>query len=147
MKSFHHYHWGYRLCRCKPHVLRPRKQWIASPPHHRSPDFNMLSGKKCSLHSVGWGGNYLYHVVFLLEGYRFSHARSFENCPQSIWWTSVYTSWNSRRISCRARGKIVTVEVEVLNAPLDYILLVVWSWFYPMRVIASTIYRLVRFPH
>jgi hypothetical protein len=44
-------------------------------------------------------------------------------------------------------GKTVTVEVEVVNAPLDYNLLLGRSWFYPMRVAASTFYRLVRFPH
>ena len=37
-------------------------------------------------------------------------------------------------------GKTVTVEVEVVNAPLDYNLLLGRSWFYPMRVVASTIY-------
>ena len=44
-------------------------------------------------------------------------------------------------------GKIVTIEVEVVNAPLDYNLLLGLSWFYPMRAVASTMYRLVRFPH
>ena len=44
-------------------------------------------------------------------------------------------------------GEIVTVEVEMVNAPLDYNLLIGRSWFYPMKVIASTIYRLVYFPH
>lgn len=44
-------------------------------------------------------------------------------------------------------GKIVTVEVEVVNAPLDYNLLLGRSWFYPMRVVTSTVYRLVHFPH
>ena len=44
-------------------------------------------------------------------------------------------------------GKTVIVEVEVVNAPLNYNLLLRCSWFYPMRVVASTVYRLVRFPH
>ena len=44
-------------------------------------------------------------------------------------------------------GKTVTVEVEVVNAPLDYNLLLGCSWFYPMRAVTSTIYRIVRFPH
>ena len=104
-KIFTHFHWGHRLCRCKSLVLRPRKLWIASPPHHRFPDFGMLSGKQCTLHGVGWGGRYLYHVIFLLAGSSFSHARSFENYPQNIWWTSIHTSWNSCHISYRPRGK------------------------------------------
>ena len=44
-------------------------------------------------------------------------------------------------------GKTVTLEVEVVNAPLDYNLLLGRLWFYPMRAIASIVYRLVHFPH
>ena len=44
-------------------------------------------------------------------------------------------------------GKIVIVEVEVVNVPLDYNLLLRCSWFYPMRAVTSTVYRLVHFPH
>ena len=44
-------------------------------------------------------------------------------------------------------GKIVIVDIEVVNAPLDYNLLLGLSWFYPMRVVTSTFYRLVYFPH
>ena len=44
-------------------------------------------------------------------------------------------------------GKIVTVEVELVNAPLYYNLLLGRSWFYPMRAVTSTVYRLVCFPH
>ena len=35
-------------------------------------------------------------------------------------------------------GKTVTIEVEVVNAPLDYNLLLGRSWFYPIRAVAST---------
>ena len=35
----------------------------------------------------------------------------------------------------------------MVNAPLDYNLLLGRSWFYPMRVVASTVYWLVHFPH
>lgn len=37
-------------------------------------------------------------------------------------------------------GKTITVEVEVVNAPLDYNLLLRHSWFYPMKAVASTVY-------
>ena len=37
-------------------------------------------------------------------------------------------------------GKMVMVEVEMVNAPLNYNLILGRSWFYPMRVVASTIY-------
>jgi hypothetical protein len=44
-------------------------------------------------------------------------------------------------------GKTVTIEAEVVNAPLNYNLLLGHSWFYPMRAVASTLYRLVHFAH
>ena len=37
-------------------------------------------------------------------------------------------------------GKTVMVEVEVVNAPFDYNLLLGRSWFYPVKDVASTIY-------
>jgi hypothetical protein len=44
-------------------------------------------------------------------------------------------------------GKTVIVDVEVVNAPLDYNLLLGRSWFYAMTVIASLVFRCVQFPH
>jgi hypothetical protein len=44
-------------------------------------------------------------------------------------------------------GKTVTVDVEVVDAPLDYNLLLGRSWFYAMTVIASLVFRCVQFPH
>jgi hypothetical protein len=44
-------------------------------------------------------------------------------------------------------GKTVTVDVEVVDAPLDYNLLLGRSWFYAMTVVASSMFRCVQFPH
>jgi hypothetical protein len=44
-------------------------------------------------------------------------------------------------------GKTVQVEVEVFYAPLDYNLLLGHSWIDSMRVVVSTLFRVVRFPH
>jgi hypothetical protein len=44
-------------------------------------------------------------------------------------------------------GKTVTVDVEVVNAPLYYNLLLGRSWFYAMTVIASSVFQCVQFPH
>jgi hypothetical protein len=44
-------------------------------------------------------------------------------------------------------GKIVTVDVKVVDAPLDYNLLLGRTWFYAMTVIASLVFRCVQFPH
>jgi hypothetical protein len=44
-------------------------------------------------------------------------------------------------------GKTVTVDVEVVDAPLDYNLLLRRSWFYAMTIIASLVFRCVQCPH
>ena len=44
-------------------------------------------------------------------------------------------------------GKAVFVEVEVIDAPLDYKLLLGRSWNYAMSAIASAVLRVVVFPH
>jgi hypothetical protein len=44
-------------------------------------------------------------------------------------------------------GKTVIVDVEVVDTPLDYNLLLGRSWFYSMNVIASSVFRCVQFPH
>lgn len=44
-------------------------------------------------------------------------------------------------------GKIVLVEVEVVDAPIDYNLLLGWSWTHAMTAIVSTMFRVIFFPH
>jgi hypothetical protein len=44
-------------------------------------------------------------------------------------------------------SKTVTVDVKVVDAPLDYNLLLGRSWFYAMTVVASSVFRCVQFPH
>jgi hypothetical protein len=44
-------------------------------------------------------------------------------------------------------GKTVTVDVEVVDAPLNYNLLLGRSWFYAMTIVASSVFRCVQFPH
>ena len=44
-------------------------------------------------------------------------------------------------------GKAVSVEVEVIDATLDYNLLLGRSWTYAMSAIALAIFRVVVFPH
>jgi hypothetical protein len=44
-------------------------------------------------------------------------------------------------------GKIVQVEVEFFDAPLDYNLLLGRSWIDSMHAVVSTLFRVVRFPH
>ena len=44
-------------------------------------------------------------------------------------------------------GKAVSVEVEVIDAPLDYNLVLGRSWTYSMFAIASVVFQVVVFPH
>jgi hypothetical protein len=44
-------------------------------------------------------------------------------------------------------GKTVCVEVEVVDAPLDYNLFLGWSWTYAMKAVVATVFRVLLFPH
>jgi hypothetical protein len=44
-------------------------------------------------------------------------------------------------------GKMVNVEVQVFNAPLDYNLLLGRSWIDSMHAVVSTLFCVMRFPH
>ena len=43
-------------------------------------------------------------------------------------------------------GKIVAIEVKVVDAPLDYNLLLGRNWIYSMQAVASSLFRVVCFP-
>ena len=44
-------------------------------------------------------------------------------------------------------GKTIAIEVEVVDAPLDYNLLLGQNWMYSMQAIASSLFRVACFPH
>ena len=44
-------------------------------------------------------------------------------------------------------GKTISIDVEVIDTPLDYNLLLGRTWFYAMKAVASTIFWLLSFPH
>ena len=44
-------------------------------------------------------------------------------------------------------GKIVNLDVEVVDAPLDYNLLLGRSWSYAMTAVVSSVFRLIKFPY
>lgn len=44
-------------------------------------------------------------------------------------------------------GKTVSIEVEVVDAPLDYNLLLGRSWFYAMMAVVSSVFGVLCFPH
>jgi hypothetical protein len=50
-------------------------------------------------------------------------------------------------LSIMLEGKVVNVEVEVFDAPLDYNLLLGRSWIDSMCAVVYTLFRVLRFPH
>ena len=44
-------------------------------------------------------------------------------------------------------GKTVNLDVEVVDAPLDYNLLSGHSWSYAITTVVSSVFRLIKFPH
>jgi hypothetical protein len=45
------------------------------------------------------------------------------------------------------KGKTVSVNIKVVDVPLDYNLLLGHSWLYDMYFIASSMFRILQFPH
>ena len=50
-------------------------------------------------------------------------------------------------LSIEIEGKTVNLDVEVVDAPLDYNLLLGRSWSYAMNAVVSSVFRLIKFPH
>ena len=43
-------------------------------------------------------------------------------------------------------GKTIAIEVEVVDAPLDYNLLLGQNWMYSMKAVASYLFQVICFP-
>ena len=52
-----------------------------------------------------------------------------------------------QRLPISLEGKTVELEVEVVDANLTYNLLLGRSWTYAMQAVASSLFRVIRFPH
>ena len=50
-------------------------------------------------------------------------------------------------ISIEMGGKTISIQVEVIDAPLDYNLLLGRNWFYAMMFIALSVFCTLRFPY
>ena len=50
-------------------------------------------------------------------------------------------------IAVELGGKTISIQVEVVDSPLDYNLLLGINWFYAMTVVASIVFQIVQFPH
>jgi hypothetical protein len=47
----------------------------------------------------------------------------------------------------KLRGKIILIDIEVIDAPLDYNIMFSRSYMYAMKVVASSVFRTMMFPH
>ena len=52
-----------------------------------------------------------------------------------------------QELPIEVEGKTVNLDVEVVDAPLDYNLILGRSWSYAMNVVVSSVFRLITFPH
>ena len=61
---------------------------------------------------------------------------------------TMLTSFDGRLSSLKVclGGKTVAIEVEVVDVPPDYNLLLGRNWMYSMQVVASSLFRVVWFP-
>ena len=50
-------------------------------------------------------------------------------------------------LKVRLGGKTVAIEVEVVDVPLDYNLLLGRNWMYNMQAVASSLFHIVCFSH
>ena len=50
-------------------------------------------------------------------------------------------------LAVKIGGKTISIQVEVVDAPLDYNLLIGRNWFYAMNAVASTVFRMVQLLH
>jgi hypothetical protein len=44
-------------------------------------------------------------------------------------------------------GKTILIDIEVINAPLNYNILFVHSYMYAMKAVASSVFQMMMFPH
>jgi hypothetical protein len=45
------------------------------------------------------------------------------------------------------KGKIISIDIEVVNTPLDYNLLLGRSWFYAITDVTSSLFHILQFSH
>ena len=50
-------------------------------------------------------------------------------------------------LSIEMGGNISSIQVEVVDAPIDYNLLLGRNWFYAMTTVASSVFCTLQFPH
>jgi hypothetical protein len=52
-----------------------------------------------------------------------------------------------QNVPVELRGKTILIDIEVIDAPLDYNILFGCSYMYAMKDVASSVFRMMMFPH
>jgi hypothetical protein len=52
-----------------------------------------------------------------------------------------------QNVPIELRGKTILIDIEVIDAPLDYNILFVHSFMYAMKAVASSVFQTIMFPH
>jgi len=50
-------------------------------------------------------------------------------------------------LAVELRDKTVSIHVEIVDATLDFNILLGQNWFYAMTAVASSVFRMIQFPH
>jgi hypothetical protein len=121
--------------------------------------FNLDYFKKRLSHHLAFqiqvlvGGNNIHHM-FLDEEY--STCVMYFPCWRALGSPTTLKSFDGRGFQPHGllqsyivtlNGKTVSVDIKVVDAPLDYNLLLGHSWFYAMTIITSSVFHILRFPH
>lgn len=89
----------------------------------------------------------MYYIHFLLEIFDFSNNQSISHDFEILWWKIFSFVWTFKWFSNQIRGKTVEIDVEVVDAQLDYNLLIGRRWNYAMVVVVSSYFRTIIFLH
>jgi hypothetical protein len=83
----------------------------------------------------------------LLEGDWFSSTESITTTLKAFDGRTYKPCGILNSLQVELGGKIVSIEVEVIDGPLDYNLLLGRTWVYAMVVVISTYFCMITFPH
>jgi hypothetical protein len=86
-------------------------------------------------------------VIGMLEGHWPTHFVSITYSSYHFRWSFFQTTWVIPSFPMQLGGKTMCVEVEVVDAPLDYNLLLGRSWTYAMHAVVATVFWVLLFPH
>lgn len=89
----------------------------------------------------------MYYVDPVLEIAWFSYTQSIPTILKAFDGYGFHPFGILQDLPIEVEGKTVNLDVEVVDAPLDYNLLLGRSWSYALTAVVSSVFRLIKFPH